>query len=135
MDDALIEKAYDLVDEIKTTQTYRLLKQADEAIQESKEVSTLIETFKKAEEHFNEVKKYATHHPEYETSKKAFQKASYELFRNPLVKQYKKHERALNTMLDEIATELGETISPRLNIDTGLSFSPLGGKSCKKDAV
>jgi len=133
MNETMIETIYELIDEIKGLKSYQSLKSIEKDIEMSKDAQSLIKRFKEAESKYHEVKKYSTYHPDFKTRKKAFQEASYNLFRHPLIKSYKTSEKALNQTLEEVAFRLAKCISPRLKVDTNVSLTALGGKSCKTD--
>ncbi len=135
MEDKLIEKTYDLLDEIKSTPAYQGLLTLNKQINADEHVKQLITLFKTSEAKYNDAKRYGKHHPDLKQYKAEFQKASYELFRHPLVKQYKVYERELNTLLETIASELAAIVSPRLSVKKSLSISNLGGQSCKSEVA
>ncbi len=131
MNEGMFDAAYALVDEIKTLDAYNLLKESEAHIAASKEVQALIQAFKETEENYNEVKKYSSYHPDYKSTQMKFREASFHLFRHPLIKTYKAHEKALNEILETVADRLAKCISPRLSVEKSVSVSTLGGKACK----
>jgi len=126
LDNDVINKVYDLIDEIKSHQTYVDMKDAKAAIDASREVRALSEHFKKAEQAYNNAKQYGKHHPDFERYKNTFQRASRDLFSHPLVKKYKANERALNQLLEHISEQLAQSVSSTIKVDKDLAFY-LGG--------
>ncbi|MFW5894655.1 MAG: YlbF family regulator [Bacillota bacterium] len=132
MKQEVITLAYELVDEIKSSETYRSFKAADLAVKESKAILELSEAFKSAEEKYNDAKQYGKHHPDLKTRQKDFQAAKKALYEHPLVKTYKEKERALQTMLDEIGSTLAKSVSPRLRFTRGTGLPSIGGSTCNQ---
>ena len=122
--------AYELVDEIKASDTYRAYRRADQAARESEEVQKLSRAFKETEELYNDAKQYGKHHPDLKKRQTDFQEAKKALYSHPLVKDQKEKERALQTMLDEIGRRLADTVSPRLKFQSGAGLPSIGGGTC-----
>ncbi len=133
MTQEVLTLAYELVDEIKSSDTYLAFKRVDRLVRESTEVQELSKTFKEAEEKYNDAKKYGKHHPDLKKRQKAFREAKKSLYEHPLVKKHKETERALQTMLDEIGDTLAKSVSTRLKYEATSGISLIGGSVCNPE--
>lgn len=133
MKQEVLTLAYELVDEIKDSETYRAYRHADQAVRESDEVKMLSKAFKETEEKYNDAKQYGKHHPDLKKRQKAFQNAKKALYDHPLVKDQKEKERALQTMLDDIGSTLAKSVSPRLKFNSGSGLPSIGGATCNPE--
>ncbi|MGM0435517.1 MAG: YlbF family regulator [Bacillota bacterium] len=131
MDQKNIELAYELVDEIKQTKTYLDYAEALAAIEESAEVQALSKAFKEAETAYNDAKQYGKHHPDLKKRQHSFQMTKKALFEHPLVKTFKASERALQQILDNVASSIATSVSPRIKVNYNTGFPQIGGSSCK----
>ena len=131
MEQKKIELAYELVDEIKQTETYLRYLEAERAIKNTPEVQDLSKAFKEAEVAYNEAKQYGKYHPDLKKRQRAFQLAKKALFEHPLVRAFKASEKALQQTLDSVASSIAESISPRIKVNYNTGFPQIGGSSCK----
>ncbi len=131
MEQKKIELAYELVDEIKETDTYLRYLEAERAIENSPEVQSLSKAFKEAEASYNDAKQYGKYHPDLKKRQQAFQMAKKALFEHPLVKTHKTSEKALQKTLDNVASSIAKSISPRIKVTYNTGFPQIGGSSCK----
>jgi len=72
--------------------------------------SQLISDFKTAEAKFNEAKKYGKYHPDYEFYHQKYLLAKDQLFKQPLVSEYKILERNFSRDLEEIGKAIKKEI-------------------------
>jgi len=131
MEQKKIELAYELVDEIKQTDTYLHYLEAEQAIKNDSVVQNLSKAFKEAEDAYNDAKQYGKHRPDLKKRQRTFQLAKKALFEHPLVKTYKASEKALQQTLDNVASSIAEAVSPRIKVNYNTGFPQIGGSSCK----
>ncbi len=105
----IIDKAYALVDSIKQSDEFLLLKEMKAEINFS--LSDLILKFDKAKEKYAEALQYGKHHPNLEEYKKELSEIKAELFTNELVTKYKKIESMFQSKLDVIINEVKKAMS------------------------
>lgn len=105
----VINKVYDLIDSIKKSEEFTLLKEMKSEINIS--LSDLIERFNIAKDKYTEATKYGDHHPDLEKYKKELSKLKEELFTNELVEKYKRLEKLLQEKLDTIINDVKKSMS------------------------
>ncbi len=131
MDQTKIELAYELVDEIKTSEDYKRYLDALNKVETNPEVQRLSKHFKEAEEKYNEAKQYGVHHPDLKQRQRQFQETKKILFEHPDVQDYKVREKTLQQKLDTVASKLASSISKRIKVNYNSGLPQIGGTSCK----
>ena len=114
MKQEIIEKTYQLVDEIKALDSYKRLLQLKQFIDNNDEVKELIYQFQKEHQKYEETSKYGKYHPDLKKVQLSFQKAKEELYTNELVMEYKQLEKELQNVLHHISKEIAETVSAKI---------------------
>lgn len=106
----IINKAYDLAEELKASPYYQKMVSLDQAIKEqyAKEMADYQKTFQKFDEVFSAGGNY---HPDFKKVSSAYQAAKEKLFNKEEVKEYFLNERKLNEILEEISKEITESVS------------------------
>lgn len=106
----IINKAYDLADELKETDIYREMKRLDELIKTKyeKELKEYQKAFLKFDEVFNTGGVY---HPDFKEVSALFSKIKTTLYNKEEVKEYFKKEQMMNEILKEIADEISFSVS------------------------
>ncbi len=122
MNQTTIEKAYELIDEIKQSKPYQAFIEVNNQIAQDSNIKLLIDVFQTAQEHYYSVKQYGTHHPDYARYSKQLIDAKETLYNNPLVKEYKQLEKALQQTLDTIAAELSHAVSKYIKTQTSIKI-------------
>ena len=114
MNQQVLEKVYDLVDEIKESSAYKRLMELQEIIATNTEIHQKIQDFQVWNDKYNEVKKYGKYHPDLAKTQQAFRDAKLSLYQDPIVAEYKSLEQTLQQQLDEISRTLATTISAKI---------------------
>lgn len=114
MKQEIFSKTYELIDEIKEVSEYKRLMELKVEIQDDAETSSLISSFRKLNDQYQEVSKYGKHHPDLKEVKQAFSSKKQELYSNPLIKEYKQCEKKIEGILTEIAKELAISVSKKI---------------------
>ena len=114
MKQEIIEKTYELVDEIKKQTSYQKLIELKNIIEKNKEIIELINTFEKLNIKYTEVVKYGKYHPDLKRTQQEFSEAKIALYTNPLVKEYKALEKELQKELDLISSEIATSVSKKI---------------------
>ena len=114
MKQVIIEKTYELVDEIKGSNTYKRLLELKKIMDNDNLVQDLVITFQKLNIKYEEVVKYGKYHPDLKTVQSSFSKAKEKLYTNELVKEYKQLEAELQNDLNQISRELAVNISRKI---------------------
>lgn len=132
----MIEATYALIDDIKKDRPFNAVKKYKKDIAQNKEVQTMIETFSKAKEDYDDARQYGLYHPDLSKYKKKLSNAKNQLYKHPVVKAYKAAENDLQQQLDTIADSLAQAISKHINVDMSLKTqSDWRHHTCKKDKV
>ena len=114
MKQEIIEKTYELADEIKAKSSYKRLLELKKIIDSDEGIKELVLTFQKLNIEYEEVSKYGKYHPDLKKVQKEFSEAKTVLYTNDAVKEYKALEKALQSDLDEISATLATTISKKI---------------------
>lgn len=114
MKQEIIEKTYELVDEIKGSEDYKKLQKLHKIIDTNSEIKELINIFKKYNDKYEEVSKYGKYHPDLKKVQKQFSEAKTNLYSNKLVKEYKELENRIQKILDNISKELAIGVSKKI---------------------
>jgi len=110
----VIEAVYALVDEIKSKTEYVRLLELKKIIDTDKDIIELIKDFSKLNEKYEEVSKYGDHHPDLSDVKNNLANAKVELFNNDTVREYKKLEKEMQNLLDNISRKIALSVSPKI---------------------
>lgn len=114
MKQKIIEKTYDVVEEIKSTNEYQRLLELHREIAGDKEVQELISIFQKYNKKYEEVSKYGKYHPDIKKVQQEFSVAKENLYSNEVIKEYKKLENQIQKTLNHISKELATNISSKI---------------------
>ncbi len=110
----LLNKTYDLVDEIKDLDVYIKLLELHKEMTTSTEIIGLIEMFTKANIKYDEASKYGKHHPDLKQTQLSLQEAKENLYNNDIIKEYKKCEKEIQKILNHISKEIANTVSHKI---------------------
>ncbi len=114
MKEKVLQRVYDLVDEIKSKKEYIRLKELKEILDNDESLKKLILDFNKAKDKYSEVSKYGEHHPDLEKVRNTLAQSKNALFTNEVVSEYKVLEKEIQKLLDEISRKLALSISPKI---------------------
>lgn len=110
----IINKTYDLADELKQSFYYQEMIRLDQIIKTKykKELQSYKENFSKFDEVYSQGGKY---HPDFKKVSKDYADAKKELFSKLEVKQYFEYETKINDLLEKISNEICGSISKHYN--------------------
>ena len=114
MKQEIIEKTYELIDEIKSSSDYRELVKLKQDMKENSEILQLIENFGQLNDKFNEVSKYGQYHPDLKKVQVELSAAKETLYNHKTVKEYKILEKKLQKIMDHISMSLAKTVSHKI---------------------
>lgn len=122
---ALILKAYEVADEIKSSESFLKLLELKKLIDEK--YATEIKSFKEASATYNDVMSSGgSYHPDFKETVKHFALMKKTLFEKEEVKSYTKIEREIQNELDEIARTLAAKVSSHINTPNEFGFTKEG---------
>jgi len=122
MKQEFIELTYDIVDEIKSSVTYKRLLELHKVVEFDENIKVLIAQFKKANKQYDEVKKYGEYHPDLQVIKRTFSEAKVALYQHPTVAEYKQLEQLLQKQLDHISATIAQSITTKIKHPNELGF-------------
>ena len=94
-------------------QTYKKLQQE---IKNNSEINELINKFEIAKEAYADVERYGgKYHPDYKMVSQQLIEAKSNLFQNPYIKEFKKCEREIQLILDDIAQKISRVVEFKIN--------------------
>lgn len=114
MESRILEKTYDLVDEIKQTKEYNRLLELDKLLKTDPALIGLIDSFNKIKGKYEEVSKYGKYHPDLKRVQLELAGQKEEVYTNPIIKEYKQLEKDLQNRLDQISKEIANSVSSKI---------------------
>jgi cell fate (sporulation/competence/biofilm development) regulator YlbF (YheA/YmcA/DUF963 family) len=114
MNSKVLEKTYELVDEIKQTNQYIRLLELDQKIKSDPDLVILIQSFNEIKLKYEEVSQYGKYHPDLKRVKLELSKKKEEVFTNDIIKEYKQLEKDLQNRLDTISKEIANSVSSKI---------------------
>ena len=100
---------------------------------EDKEAQQLIKRFNQQKERYEEVERFGKYHPDYKRIKTRDAEAKRELDLHDTVAQFKKAERELENILNEVSKIVAYAVSEQIKVPTGNPFWDTlgcGGSGC-----
>lgn len=98
-------------------------------LNKDKSAQKVIAKFVEIKDLYEDVQRFGKYHPDYKEITKAMREAKRELDLHDAVIAFKKAEKELQTLLDEISAELGRAVSQHIKVPTGNPFFDTGS-SC-----
>ncbi len=114
MKDTVFNKVYDLVDEIKSKEEYIRLLELKKLIENNPDTVNLINDFNKCKLKFEEVSKYGKHHPDLKKVQLELASIKTKVFTNEIIAEYKKLEKEIQKILDDISRQIAQSVSPKI---------------------
>ena len=114
MNKEVVDKTYELIDEIKSSNEFKRLLELDKMIKSNQELVTLIDSFNKIKSKYDEVSKYGKYHPDLKSVQIELSLKKEEVYTNEIIKEYKQLEKDLQTRLDFISKEIASSVSSKI---------------------
>jgi len=114
MKEIVINAVYELVDEIKDLKEYKRLLELRKLTDTDPLVIKLINEFNNIKIKYDEVSKYGKHHPDLKEVQLALAKTKEQLFTNKVISEYKKLEKEVQKVLDEVSRKIAGSVSPKI---------------------
>ncbi len=137
MNQEIMIKTYDLIDDIKQSDTYIEYIKLDDYIANNTTIQETITAFQKAKKLYEEAKQYGKHHPDLKKRQRQLAQAKEALYGFEEVVRYKKLETALQKQLDHISRTIANAISvhiPHPN-ELGILQVEKGENTCSNESV
>lgn len=114
MESKILDKTYELIDEIKSKKEYKRLVELSAIINKDEEIQHLIKEFNKAKEKYEEVSKYGKYHPDLKKVQLNLKDKKETLYGNGIIEEYKSLEKQIQKDLDDISTKISEAVSEKI---------------------
>lgn len=124
METKLIELAYEISDEIKEQKAYKRLLEIKKLTQTNPELINLINNFNKAKVKYEEVQKYGKYHPDLKQVQLLMQETKEALYTHELIIEYKKLEKTIQTVLDEVSASIANAVSKKIKHPNEIGLIP-----------
>jgi cell fate (sporulation/competence/biofilm development) regulator YlbF (YheA/YmcA/DUF963 family) len=118
---AIIFKAYEVADEIKSSQAFKDLVYYGQYMQT--QLKNEVEAYQKAMVKFNEVQSLGgSYHPDFKQTILTLGVAKRALYEQEAVKKYLAAEKIIQQTLDDLSRDLGQTISSHVKVPNELGL-------------
>jgi len=114
MKDKVLNRVYDLVDEIKSKEEYIRLLELKKILDNDPVIVNLLDNFNKSKLKYEEVSKYGKHHPDLKKVQLELADIKTKVFTNEIVSEYKKIEKKIQNILDKVSREIAQSVSPKI---------------------
>ncbi len=114
MKEKVLNAVYDLVDEIKDKKEYTRLLELKEIMDKDSTIINLITNFNEVKVKYEEVSKYGKYHPDLKEVRNLLVNSKEALFTNKVVSEYKRLEKEIQKILDEVSRKIALSVSPKI---------------------
>jgi cell fate (sporulation/competence/biofilm development) regulator YlbF (YheA/YmcA/DUF963 family) len=118
----LIEQAEFLAQIIIQSEVAEHYRQCLNTLNKDQEAQHLIKRFIDIKERYEEVQRFGKYHPDYQEVMKETRYLKREIDLHPSVHSFKKAEKQLQDLLDEISVLIGHAVSEQIKVPTGNPF-------------
>ncbi|TGB05031.1 YlbF family regulator [Halobacillus salinus] len=134
----LLDRSEAIGEMIMNSETMQEYQQAKFALENDKEAQRLIKQFADMKEHYEDVQRFGRYHPDYSTIMKKVRSVKREMDMHERVATFKKAERQVQKLLDEISETVAFSVSEQIKVpkngmaltDSGCSGGCGSGGSC-----
>ncbi|SDH90046.1 YlbF family regulator [Alteribacillus bidgolensis] len=123
---AVLSTSVDLLDEsalvgqiVLQSEVFIHYKQARKQMESDKKAQRLIAEFAEWKDKYDEVQRFGKYHPDYKTISKQVRQIKRELDLYEPIASFKKAEKELERLLNEICAEVAGAVSPTIKVPTG----------------
>ncbi|MCF6410442.1 YlbF family regulator [Pseudalkalibacillus salsuginis] len=118
----ILDGADELASVIVNSDIGQEYKEAKKKLREDKEAQKLIDEFSKMKEKYEEVQRFGKYHPDYKTVSTDIRVLKREIDLNETVAAFKRAEKELEGLLNEICGVLAGQVSKNIKVPTGNPF-------------
>lgn len=134
----LLDRSETIGQMVMNSDTMQEFQQAKSELEGDKEAQKLVKEFSSMKEHYEDVQRFGRYHPDYSTIMKKVRAVKREMDMHDKVAQYKKAERNVQKLLDEISESVAFSVSDQIKVpkngmaltDSGCSGGCGSGGSC-----
>lgn len=110
----IVEKTYELIDEIQETPWFKAFIKAHKTLHEASDLTPLLTALKDAQARYQACQQYGQHHPDLAAAKKAYIEIKESVFQDARVSDYLKAHRRLEAELASVSETIAHTISTNI---------------------
>ncbi len=110
----IVEKTYELIDEIQETRWFKAFMKAHKTLHDAHDLTPLLASLKETQARYLACKQYGQHHPDLAVAKKAYIEVKELVFQDARVGDYLKAHRRLEAELASISKTIAHTISKNI---------------------
>jgi cell fate (sporulation/competence/biofilm development) regulator YlbF (YheA/YmcA/DUF963 family) len=118
----IIDKAEELSQMILKSEVADQYRHSFYQLKQDEKAQAIIQKFMKTKERYEDVMRFGKYHPDYQQISKEMREVKRELDLNDHIAAFKKAERSLQTLLDEISVLIGRAVSEHIKVPTGNPF-------------
>ncbi|MCM3713077.1 YlbF family regulator [Alkalihalobacillus oceani] len=118
----LMEETDALSQAILLSEPFSEYKRAKNELQEDKEAQECIRRFNAVKEQYEDVQRFGKYHPDYKRISTEIRERKREMDVMPTVVAFKKAERELESLLNEVSEIIARAVSPTIKVPTGNPF-------------
>ncbi|KHE72502.1 YlbF family regulator [Halobacillus sp. BBL2006] len=134
----LLDRSETIGQMVMNSDTMQHYHQAKCELENDSEAQKLIKDFNNMKEHYEDVQRFGRYHPDYSSIMKKVRSVKREMDMHEKVAHFKKAERELQKLLDEISENVAFSVSEQIKVpkngmaltDTGCSGGCGSGGSC-----
>ncbi|WP_240375081.1 YlbF family regulator [Bacillus piscicola] len=115
----LLEEAASLGEFILESEVFIHYQTAREHMRNDQEAQRLITEFNKMKDHYEDVQRFGKYHPDYKTITREVRSIKREMDMHETIATFKKAERELEMLLNQISAEITGVVSPTIKVPTG----------------
>ncbi|WP_062048520.1 YlbF family regulator [Bacillus sp. JCM 19034] len=118
----LLDGAEELANAVIQSETYNDYIEAKKILEQDGEAQALIATFNQLKEQYEDVQRFGKYHPDYDKISTEIRKAKRAVDLSDSVVSFKKAERELESLLNEISEIIAHSVSKTIKVPTGNPF-------------
>ncbi|MCM3759324.1 YlbF family regulator [Alkalihalobacillus oceani] len=118
----LMEETDALSQAILLSEPFSEYKRTKNELQEDKEAQECIRQFNAIKEQYEDVQRFGKYHPDYKRISTEIRERKREMDVMPTVVAFKKAERELESLLNEVSEIIARAVSPTIKVPTGNPF-------------
>jgi cell fate (sporulation/competence/biofilm development) regulator YlbF (YheA/YmcA/DUF963 family) len=114
MNDKILEKTYQVIDEIKDTIEYNRMVELNQIMKQDEDIQLLLISFNKIKVKYDEVAKYGKYHPDLKKVQLELAATKEKVFTNEIISEYKQLEKEMQKRLDYISSSIAKSVSSKI---------------------
>ncbi len=107
----LIEKTYEVVEAIKTSELYHSYKEYEHKVLNDNCLQEILDDFQDKKHQFEEAYQYKAYYPKYNKIKREYQQSKIKLMHHDLFREFKIYEKELDAYIYEIELRLKNVLN------------------------